>query len=1034
MARTQGSGNGGRKRLATTEAYVPATDPSPESPPVDGELVMDLAPLRLEPQGDGGSAPAVVDGDPIPRQRRQRGWVFTFADNLRPSVATGGTPGTPLLVLAGITFLDQFDKQAFAALAPEVKDFFGLDLTGITVLVGLATLATILLTVPVGYLADRRRRTWLAGLGSLCLGVFALASGIVPAVVLFAIARAGAGLNRTTDAVHQSLLSDWYPPAVRPGVFTFRQMAYEAGSAVGPLVAGAIAAITLWQVTFIILAVPALLLTWVCFFVLREPVRGEQERRAMGATEEEALEEERPPSFGESVRVAWSVRTLRRIIWSLPFLVGGLLGLATLTSLYYDQVFNVGPGLRGVFLAVQQPFALLGLLVGGVLGNAFLKERPARVIAYAGGMGVASALAILGIAAAPNLLVAVGLSCLLNFMATILAPASQALLSLVVPARARALALSLGALAILPGYLFFFFAGYMGDHHGIRVGIGSLAPVFAIGSIIIASAASSVAGDIRAAAAAAMAAKVSRDAKAAGQAKLLVARDLDVAYGPVQVLFNVDFEVDEGEIIALLGTNGAGKSTLLRAISGLTEAANGAIFCDGEDITHLPAHEHAARGIVMMPGGKGVFPTLTVAENLRLAGWVHPDEATVRTRSVLDLFPELVDHLDNAAGNLSGGEQQMVALAQAFLSRPRLLMIDELSLGLSPVLVTRLIEAVRAIHQQGTTVILVEQSVNVALTVADRAVFMEKGEVRFSGPTAELMARSDILRSVYLRGSGRVRMSSSAPLTAPEEEGPALEVRGMTKRFGGVNAVNDVSFTLDHGQILGIIGPNGAGKTTLFDLISGFITPDSGSVVMQGQDLTSFGPDQRSALGLLRSFQDARLFPALTVSENLAVALDRQLPTKSATLAALRIPTVTRGEARLERRIERLVEMFGLQALRNKFVRELSTGQRRLVDMACVLATEPKVLLLDEPSSGIAQREAEELGPLLRRIQQDTGCSMLVIEHDMPLLVSVAPELIALDQGTFVVRGPADEVLEHPQVVASYLGTSEEVINRSVRQ
>jgi branched-chain amino acid transport system ATP-binding protein len=187
-------------------------------------------------------------------------------------------------------------------------------------------------------------------------------------------------------------------------------------------------------------------------------------------------------------------------------------------------------------------------------------------------------------------------------------------------------------------------------------------------------------------------------------------------------------------------------------------------------------------------------------------------------------------------------------------------------------------------------------------------------------------------------------------------------------------------------------------------------------------------------LGLLRSFEDARLFPALTVAENLAVALDRQLPSKSATLAALHIPLVTRGERRLERRIERLVEMFGLQALSNKFVRELSTGQRRLVDMACVLATEPKVLLLDEPSSGIAQREAEELGPLLRRIQQDTGCAMLVIEHDMPLLVSVAPELIALDQGAFVVRGPAQQVLEHPQVVASYLGTSEEVINRSVRQ
>jgi len=196
--------------------------------------------------------------------------------------------------------------------------------------------------------------------------------------------------------------------------------------------------------------------------------------------------------------------------------------------------------------------------------------------------------------------------------------------------------------------------------------------------------------------------------------------------------------------------------------------------------------------------------------------------------------------------------------------------------------------------------------------------------------------------------------------------------------------------------------------------------------------VTDLGPDQRAALGLLRSFQDARLFPALTVAENLAVALDRQLPTRSAAMAALHLPNVSRGEARIQRRVDRLIETFALGGLRDKFVRELSTGQRRLVDMACVLAAGPKVLLLDEPSSGIAQREAEELGPLLRRIGQEAGCSMLVIEHDMPLLLSVAPQLVALEQGAVIASGPAQEVLEHPRVVASYLGTSEEAINRSV--
>lgn len=957
-------------------------------------------------------------------------------DYLRPSVVTGGQAGLPLLVLAGILFLDQFDKAAFSAMTPEVQDFFGLDYAGISILIALATLATILLTVPVGYLSDRIRRTSLAGIGAATLALFALITGFAPTVVVLAVARAGSSLNQATNPAHYSLLSDWYPPAVRPGVFAFRQMAYEAGSMLGPLVAGAVAALTLWQVTFVVEALPMAVLAVVAFVWLREPVRGEQERRALGLSEEEALAEEHPPSFAESLRIAWSVRSLRRIILSLPFLGGASLGLVTLFSLYYDQVFNVGPGLRGVLLALPQPFAFLGLIVGGTISNRFLQDRPAQVVAYTGAMSLVAALMILGIALAPDLVIAVVLSCLLSFAITILTPALLSLLSLVLPPRARGIGLSLGGIATIPGYLFFFLASVVADGVGLRGGIAVLVPVLVVGALILASGATMVAPDIRSAAAAAMAAQISREAARAGKAKLLVVHDLDVSYGPVQVLFNVDFEVDEGEVVALLGTNGAGKSTLLRAVSGLSAPANGAIFFDGQDITQMPAYEHVSRGIVSMPGGKGTFPTLTVRENLRLAQW--DGDAATPLDEVLEIFPELRRYLDSEAGGLSGGEQQMIALGQALLSKPRLLMIDELSLGLSPAVVGRLIDVVKRIHAGGTTVILVEQSVNVALTMADRAVFMEKGEVRFSGPTAELMERSDILRSVYLKGTGRARSLSAGSDPGwldpdASDAGPALEVRGLRKVFGGVAAVNDVSLVLDPGQILGIIGPNGSGKTSLFDLISGFSAPDGGRVLFKGQDVTDLGPDQRSALGLLRSFQDARLFPALTVSENLSVALDRQLPTRSAAMAALHLPNVARGEAKVARRVDRLVEIFGLGALRDKFVRELSTGQRRLVDMACVMAAEPKVLLLDEPSSGIAQREAEELGPLLRRIQQESGAALLVIEHDMPLLLSVAPRLVALEQGSVVTEGPAQEVLDHPRVVASYLGTSEEAINRSVR-
>src|ERR1700675_1358578 len=286
-----------------------------------------------------------------------------------------------------------------------------------------------------------------------------------------------------------------------------------------------------------------------------------------------------------------------------------------------------------------------------------------------------------------------------------------------------------------------------------------MVPVFLIGAWTLASASLYVKSDINrvwtSTAAQAEVAYLRRQ----GLAKLLLVRNLDVGYDGVQVLFHVDFEIDEGEIVALLGTNGAGKSTLLKTISGLVEATNGAIVFDGRDMTYAPPNEVAGRGVVQVPGGNGVFPSLTVAENLRLAGWLHRQDR-VHTREsvdhVLSLFPVLRERLEEPAGNLSGGQQQMLTLGMAFVTRPRLLMIDELSLGLAPAVVEQLLPIVKEIRASGTTIILVEQSVNLALTLAETAYFMEKGEIRFHGPTAELLQRPDVLRSVFLEGAATV--------------------------------------------------------------------------------------------------------------------------------------------------------------------------------------------------------------------------------------------------------------------------------------
>ena len=566
-------------------------------------------------------------------------------------------------------------------------------------------------------------------------------------------------------------------------------------------------------------------------------------------------------------------------------------------------------------------------------------------------------------------------------------------------------------------------------------------------------------------------AELRRQRLEAGERSLLRCTAVDVAYDSVQVLFGVDMDVKEGEIVALLGTNGAGKSTLLKAVSGLVDPTGGAIFFDGQDVTHADPRRTVQQGIIQMPGGRSIFPTLTVNESLRLAGWVYKrqDPAYVRqaTAEVLDYFPVLRERVDTIAGNLSGGEQQMLGLSMAFIAKPRLLMIDELTLGLAPTVVGRLVDIVRAIHARGTTILLVEQSVNTALMLAQRAVFMEKGEVRFTGPTADLLDRDDILRSVFLEGAAagsalatghtraaqaitpkagnggrpaRSRRQEPAAATKPDgrageealsQRAVVLELVDVVKHFGGIRAVDDVSCRLRQGEILGLIGPNGAGKTTVFDLISGFLLPDGGSILFQGADVTDWPPQRRAWAGLGRSFQDARLFPSLTVAENIAVALERHVEVRDPLADALGLPAVAESETEVAWSVHELIELMGLGAFRNKFVSELSTGSRRIVDLAMALAHRPSVLILDEPSSGIAQRETEALGPMLKRIQSETDCSLLLIEHDMPLVTSIADTIVAFDLGRVVTAGPPGEVVHHPEVVASYLGADARVIARS---
>ncbi|HEV7762771.1 MAG TPA: ATP-binding cassette domain-containing protein, partial [Acidimicrobiales bacterium] len=315
---------------------------------------------------------------------------------------------------------------------------------------------------------------------------------------------------------------------------------------------------------------------------------------------------------------------------------------------------------------------------------------------------------------------------------------------------------------------------------------------------------------------------------------LLDARGVEVGYGGVRVLFGVDLDVRQGEAVALLGTNGAGKSTLLRAISGLVDCQRGSILFAGDDIAGLAPHRVAGLGILQMPGGQGVFPTLTVAENLRVAGWLHrrdPAAVAAGVERVHELFPVLAERAGERASHLSGGQQQMLALSMAVLGRPRLLMIDELSLGLAPAVVGQLMRFVDHLREQGTTLLVVEQSVNVALEIADRAVFLERGEVRFSGPARDLLQRPDLLRSVFL-GSASQAMAPTATV-APSTAGATSAAPPASDAPAGASGPASAPSS---GEVAAVVGNGGT-------------VPDGSGEPGAGAEPAASGPTEGAAAG-----------------------------------------------------------------------------------------------------------------------------------------------------------------------------------------
>lgn len=249
-----------------------------------------------------------------------------------------------------------------------------------------------------------------------------------------------------------------------------------------------------------------------------------------------------------------------------------------------------------------------------------------------------------------------------------------------------------------------------------------------------------------------------------------------------------------------------------------------------------------------------------------------------------------------------------------------------------------------------------------------------------------------------------------------------LQIKDLSIQFGGLKAVDNVSFVVEPGEVFTIVGPNGAGKSTIFNLISRFYNPTQGSIIFDGRDITSLGPDKIAALGIARTFQNIELFDHSTVLQNLLVG--RHCKRKTGYLAdALFLPKTRRAEIEHREKIEEVIDFLDLQAYRNKMIAGLPYGVRKVVEVARALALGPKLLLLDEPASGLSVEETQDMAFWIEDIQKDMGISVLMVEHDMSLVNQVSDRVLALDHGAMLATGTPAQVQSHPDVIEAYLGS-----------
>ena len=728
-----------------------------------------------EPTAASQLTASVLDEEAARRaSQAERSADVIFADDLLPGV---GGEEMPLreglrkggfytfVVLLLLNSLDELEQAAIAILGPDIAETFGVS-DGTITFISTASVAFFVLGAgPMGWLADRMRRGPIVGVASMAFGFFAFLSGAAANAFMLFVARFFTGISKAnTITVHSTLLADTYPIATRGRMYATNAGIGRIFGAASPILVGGIAALAGgaagWRWAYFVLGIPVAILGLLAF-AIPEPERGQWEKKEVLGRGLDHKDEAAVSVEAAFARI-WRIDTIRNMTFAMAAIGFALFPAQAIQSFFLEEEFGLDALDRGLAVAPAGILLIAFLPWVGKRFDATFRRNPDGALRILGILLLPATVLVPVQYVMPNvwLFAAVGAinTTFLGAAFAMIQPSIQS----VVPYRLRGM-----GTAIITFFMFAIggiggglISAFFQDAIGERATIILLTVLFMpLGGLFVIRGSSRLRRDLSLVVSELQEEQEEEQRQAANPDDIpaIQVNQVDFSYGQIQVLFDLSFEVRKGETLALLGTNGAGKSTILKVITGLVTPERGVVRLNGQTITFATPERRGRLGIEMLPGGSGVWPSLTIADNLEMGAFRYrrnPDDVKARIARVLELYPALNDHLHQRAGDLSGGQQQMLALARVMLHEPDVLIIDELSLGLAPAVVQDLLGHIDSLREAGQTMIIVEQSLNVALAIADRAVFLEKGQVRFEGPAQELAERDDLARAVFLGQEG----------------------------------------------------------------------------------------------------------------------------------------------------------------------------------------------------------------------------------------------------------------------------------------